>query len=211
MQISAVLNHTKYEAFRWRDRAGLPWKVVISIAMAGAVGLLAQLRIPLPFTPVPVTGQTFGVLMAGVLLGKKWGGASLAIYAVLGLAGVPWFNGASSGLTATGGYLIGFIMASFFLGYFVEKIPDKRSFNQMFGLMLFATLVLVYVPGLVWLGIWLNLVKGIPSDVVSLISLGALPFIAGDILKTGLAAALAIKLLPQKSSLNAVDVNNRSL
>lgn len=167
--------------------------------MAGVVGLLAQLRIAFPFTPVPVTGQTFGVLMAGVLLGRKWGGASLALYGVLGIAGVPWFTGATSGLTATAGYLIGFIFASLFLGYFLGKIPNGRNYNRVFGLMLFATLVLVYIPGLAWLGIWLNLVKGTPASFMSIISLGAVPFIAGDILKTGMAAAMAVKILPKKS------------
>jgi biotin transport system substrate-specific component len=165
----------------------------------------------LPFTPVPITGQTFGVLLAGVLLGKKWGAASLAIYAGLGIAGVPWFNGATSGLGATAGYLVGFILVSLFVGYFVDKIP--ANFNRMFGLMLFASLVIVYLPGLLWLGIWLNLIKGSPNGVISIISLGAVPFIAGDILKTGLAAALAIKFLPEKSSARhtAVDGNSHSL
>ena len=200
MQISVALNQTKFEVFRWRDQAGLPWKITMAALMAAVVGLLAQVRVPLPFTPIPLTGQTFGVLLAGVLLGKKWGGASLGIYAVLGIIGVPWFNGATSGLTATAGYLVGFILASLFLGYFVDKMPDKGSFNRMFGLMLFASIVLVYVPGLLWLGKWLNLVKGMPTGLLSVISLGAAPFIAGDILKTGLAAAIAIKILPRKSS-----------
>ena len=200
MQISVALNQTKFEVFRWRDQAGLPWKITMAALMAAVVGLLAQVRVPLPFTPIPLTGQTFGVLLAGVLLGKKWGGASLGIYAVLGIIGVPWFNGATSGLTATAGYLVGFILASLFLGYFVDKMPDKGSFNRMFGLMLFASIVLVYVPGLLWLGTWLNLVKGMPTGLLSVISLGAAPFIARDILKTGLAAAIAIKILPRKSS-----------
>ncbi len=168
--------------------------------MAAVVGLLAQVKVPLPFTPVPITGQTFGVLLAGVLLGKKWGGVSLGIYAVLGIVGLPWFNGSTSGLTATAGYLVGFVLASLFLGYFIDKLPDKNNFNRMFGLMLFAAVIIVYVPGLLWLGLWLNLVKGTPADVLSILSLGAVPFIAGDILKTGLAAVVAVKILPRKSS-----------
>ena len=167
--------------------------------MAGLTGLLAQVRMPLPFTPIPLTGQTFGVLLAGVLLGRKWGGISLAIYTVLGLAGVPWFNGATSELTATAGYLIGFILAALFLGYFTDKYPKYRSFNKMFGLMLFASLVLVYVPGLLWLGFWLNMVKGSTTSILSVISLGAVPFIAGDILKAGLAAATARIITPKES------------
>jgi biotin transport system substrate-specific component len=199
MQISIALNQTKYEAFRWRYQASLPWKITLALLMAGLTGLLAQVRIVLPFTPVPLTGQTFAVLMAGVLLGRKWGGTSLAIYAVLGIAGVPWFNGASSGLSGTAGYLIGFVLAALFLGYYADKYPQYHSFNKMFGLMLFASLVLVYIPGLLWLGFWLNMVKGSTTSIISVISLGAVPFIAGDILKAGLAAATARAVTPKEA------------
>jgi biotin transport system substrate-specific component len=148
-----------------------------------------------------------------VLLGRKWGGISLAIYAVLGVAGMPWFNGGTSGLTATGGYLIGFVLAALFLGYYTDKYPKYRSFNKMFGLMLFASLVLVYIPGLLWLGIWLNLVKGSPTSIMSVISLGAVPFIAGDILKAGLAAATARIITPKESFTDRtrVDAKSRSM
>jgi biotin transport system substrate-specific component len=199
MQLTATLERTRYETFRWRYQASLPWKITLAFLMAGVTGLLAQVRIQLPFTPIPVTGQTFGVLLAGVLLGRKWGGISLAVYAVLGIAGVPWFNGATGGLTATAGYLVGFVVAALFLGYFTDRNPKNRNFNRMFGLMLFASLVLVYIPGLLWLGIWLNLIKGNPASVLSIIGLGAVPFIAGDILKAGLAAAAARIITPGES------------
>jgi biotin transport system substrate-specific component len=199
MQISTTLNRKKYEVFRWRYQASLPWKITLALLLAGLTGLLAQVRIPLPFTPVPVTGQTFAVLLAGVLLGRKWGGVSLAIYAILGIAGVPWFNGGTSGLGATGGYLIGFVMAAFFLGYYVDKHPKYRTFNRLFGLLLFASLIMIYIPGLIWLGIWLHLVKGSTVGVLSVISLGAAPFIAGDILKAVLAALTGRIVTPTKS------------
>jgi biotin transport system substrate-specific component len=124
---------------------------------------------------------------------------SLAIYAVLGIAGIHWFNGASSGLTGTAGYLIGFVLAALFLGYYTDRYPKSRSFSSMFGLMLFASLVLVYIPGLLWLGFWLNTVKGSTADIISVISLGAVPFIAGDILKASLAAAAARIVTPKES------------
>ena len=130
MQITSALNQTRYEVFRWRYQASLPWKITMAVLMSGVVGLLAQVRIPLPFTPIPVTGQTFAVLLAGVLLGRKWGGISLAIYAALGIAGVPWFNGATSGFGATGGYLVGFVLAALFLGYVTDRKPAYRSFQQ---------------------------------------------------------------------------------
>lgn len=137
--------------------------------------------------------------MSGVLLGRKWGGISLAIYVILGVAGIPWFNGASSGLTATAGYLAGFIMASLFLGYFVDKYPKSRGFSAMFGLMLFASLILVYVPGLLWLGFWLHTINGSAIDIASLLGIGVLPFISGDILKAVLAAMTARIILPEES------------
>jgi biotin transport system substrate-specific component len=199
MQITAALNQTRYEAYRWRVQASLPWKIALVLLVAAATGLLAQVRMPLPFTPIPLTGQTFGVLLAGVLLGRKWGGISMAVYAVLGIAGVPWFNGATSGLGATGGYLIGFVLAALFLGYVTDKYPKSRTFNRTFGLMLFASLVLVYVPGLLWLGAWMHLVKGSSAGIVAVISAGALPFVAGDVLKAGAAAFAAGMITPKNS------------
>jgi biotin transport system substrate-specific component len=199
MQIAATLSHTRYEALRWRAQASLPWKIAMALSMAGLTGLLAQARIPLPFTPVPVTGQTFAVLLAGILLGRKWGGISLVIYAVLGIAGIPWFNGATSGLGGTAGYLFGFVLAALFLGYRTEKFPKSRNFVGTFGLMLFANIVLIYVPGLLWLGFWLNGFKDIPTGIVTVISLGSAPFIAGDILKATLAAAAARAVTPRDS------------
>ncbi len=199
MQIAIALNQTKLEAFRWRTNASLPWKITMALLMAGLTGLMAQVRIPLPFTPIPLTGQTFAVLLSGVLLGRKWGGISLAIYAILGIAGIPWFNGASSGITGTAGYLAGFVIASLFLGYFVDKHSKTRGFSAMFGLMLFASLVLIYVPGLLWLGFWLQTVEGNATGIASLLSIGALPFISGDILKAVLAAMTAKIILPKET------------
>ena len=196
MQITSAINQTRYEVFRWRCQASLPWKITLAVLMAGLTGLLAQIRIPLPFTPVPVTGQTFGVLLAGVLLGRKWGGASLAIYAIAGIAGMPWFNGATSGLGTTTGYLVGFVLAALFLGYVTDRNPRFRTFGKLFGLMLFASLVLIYIPGLIWLGFWLHAVQGSSMSVAEILTIGALPFIAGDVLKTGAAALTARVITP---------------
>ncbi len=160
MEIAATINRTKYDVFRWRYELSIPKKLVLALGVACLAGLLAQVRFVLPWSPVPITGQTFAVLLAGVLLGRWWGGVSMAVYGGLGVAGVPWFSGWASGLGATGGYIIGFIFAALFLGYFTDKYIRSRSFLIMLGLMLFANFVLIYVPGLVWLGLWLNMVKG---------------------------------------------------
>ena len=197
MEIVAAINRTKYDVFRWRYQLSIPWKLVLALGMAALVGLLAQVRLPIPWSPVPVTGQTFAVLLAGVLMGRWWGGVSMAIYAGLGFAGLPWFTGWSSGLGATGGYIIGFILATLFLGYFTDKYVRLRSFPGMLGLMLFSSFVLIHVPGLIWLGLWLNIVTATPTTLVTVIGMGAAPFIVGDMAKAVMAAIIARGITPK--------------
>jgi biotin transport system substrate-specific component len=209
LEIVTTLNRVKYDAFKWRYELSLPWKLVLALGMAALTGLLAQARIFLPFSPVPITGQTFAVLLTGVVLGRWWGGVSLALYAGLGVAGVPWFAGWGSGIGylagPTGGYIIGFILAALFLGYFTDKYIRSRSFFTMLALMLFANLILIYVPGLLQLGLWLNLVKGEPATFTALLGMGALPFIAGDIFKAIAAAAIARGITPKHAYNGEID------
>ena len=201
--VVARLNQNKYDVFKWRYELSIPKKLVLALGMAALTGLLAQLRFHLPWSPVPVTGQTLAVLLAGVLLGKWWGGISLGMYAGLGIAGVPWFAGLNGGLAylagPTGGYIVGFILAALFLGYLTDNYIRSRSFLSMLGLMLFANFVLIYVPGLLQLGLWLNLIKGEPTALSSLLMVGAVPFIAGDITKA-VAAALIAKVITPKTA-----------
>ncbi len=209
MQIVARVNQTKYEVFRWRYELSVAKKLALAIGFAGLTGLLAQMRIMLPWSPVPVTGQTFAVLLAGVLLGKRWGGMSLAIYAGLGAAGLPWFSSWSGGMGhlagPTGGYIIGLILAALFLGYFTYTYIRWRSLLSMLALMLFANFVLIYVPGLFQLGLWLRLVQGEPVAFTTLLGMGAIPFIAGDITKAVMAAAMARGMTPKQAYNGEVD------
>ena len=201
MTIGARINQRKYDVFKWRYELSIPRKLALAFGVALLTGLLAQLRILLPWSPVPITGQTFGVLLAGVLLGTWWGGISMTIYAGLGAAGVPWFQNLSGGMAymagPTGGYIVGFILAALFLGYFTDKYVRSRSFLAMSGLMLFASLVLVYVPGLLQLNLWLSIVKGQPATFSELLMMGAVPFIAGDITKAAIAALIARGITPK--------------
>ena len=209
MEIAARIDRTKYDVFRWRYELSIPKKLTLALGLACLTGLVAQIRIILPWSPVPVTGQTLAVLLAGVLLGRWWGGISLAIYAGLGIAGVPWFAGWGSGLGylagPTGGYIIGFILAALFLGHFTDTYIRSRSFLSMLALMLFANFILIYVPGLFQLGLWLNLVKGEPAAFTTLFSMGALPFIAGDVTKAVIAAAIARGVTPKSAYNGEVD------
>jgi biotin transport system substrate-specific component len=199
MEMVAAISKARYDIFRWRYQLSIPWKLVLALGVAGLTGLLAQVRIPIPLGPVPIIGQTFAVLLAGVVLGRWWGGASIAIYAGLGALGVPWFAGWSSGLGATGGYLVGFILATLFLGYFTDKYVRARGFFSMLGLMLVANFVLIYIPGLIWLGLWLNLVSGSQASVAAIIAMGAAPFVVGDIIKAAAAAATAKVITPKSA------------
>ncbi len=206
MEIAARITRTKYDVFRWRYELAIPKKLALAVGMAALTGLLAQVRFVLPWSPVPITGQTFAVLLVGVLLGRWWGGASMAIFAGLGMAGVPWFSGWASGFGATGGYIIGFILAALFLGYFTDKYVRARSFFSMLVLMLFANFILIYVPGLIWLGQWLKIVPGTPVDSFAvLLNMGLVPFIAGDITKAVLAALTARGVTPKQAYNGEVD------
>jgi len=204
MSINALERYKIARDSAWQWRSELSWlkKLSLALGMAILIGLLAQARIPLPWTPVPITGQTFAVLLAAVLLGQWWGGVSLAIYIGLGIAGVPWFNGWTGGIAGiagpTGGYLIGFILAALFLGYFVEKYAKARSFRSLLGLMLFADFVLIFGPGLIQLHLWLDVAGKGTIGFYQLISMGLLPFIVGDVIKVIAAAGAAWALTSKK-------------
>ncbi len=203
MAIAARIEQTRYKVFRRRYEMSILRKITVALGMACLVGLAAQVRIPVAWSPVPLTGQTFAVLLAGVLLGRWWGGVSMAFYGGLGIAGVPWFAGWGSGLGylagPTGGYIVGFILAALFLGYVTDKYVRSRRFLTMFGLMLVANFVLIYVPGLLQLGLWARLVNGEAVSLVALLMMGAAPFVIGDVVKAALAAAIARGVTPRTS------------
>src|SRR4029434_4498974 len=91
------------------------------------VGLTAQVSIPLPFTPVPLTLQTFSVLLVGAALGSVRGASSMALYLLAGMAGVPWFAGQQSGWAfASFGYIVGFVAAAWLVGLLAERGADRR-------------------------------------------------------------------------------------
>lgn len=149
------------------------------------VALLAQIEIPLPFTPVPITGQTLGVLLIGALLGSKRGAAALALYLAEGGLGLPFFAGGASGLGiltgATAGYLVGFVGAAYAVGWLAEQ-GLERSVRTSVIPFLVGT-VIIYVCGAVWLSVVLG-------SVEQAVALGVVPFLLGDALKLMLAAAL---------------------
>ncbi|MEE8318778.1 MAG: biotin transporter BioY [Dehalococcoidales bacterium] len=193
----------RYNAYQWRVELSLVKKIALMVGMAAVVGLAAQVRVPLPWTPIPITGQTFAVLLAGIVLGRWWGGASLAFYAGAGAMGMPWFTGWSGGMGylagPTGGYIIGFVLAALFVGHLSDRYVQTRRFLPMLGVMLTANFALIYIPGLLQLYLWLNLVQGGTVSVYAVLGMGLLPFIAGDIIKAVAAGGAAWGLMPKQS------------
>ncbi len=175
-------------------------KLVLAFAFACLTGLLAQIRIPLPFTPVPISGQTFAVCLSAMLLGKNWGGLSQILYVAIGTAGMPWFTDMSSGVGVlfgpTGGYLIGFVVVGFVLGYVRDRF-DIKGFIPLTLTVIVANFVCVFVPGLIVLGLWLSLVKGQTVTLTGLLSMGYFPFVIGDLIKSFLAAPIVNKLIKE--------------
>jgi biotin transport system substrate-specific component len=129
----------------------------------------------------------------------------MAMYVGLGIAGVPWFNGGTGGLSAiagpTGGYLLGFVLAAFFLGYIVDRYAKTRSFRNLFLLMSFADFVLVFGPGLLQLHLWSNLAGKGAITFPAILAMGLFPFIPGEIIKLVAAASTAWALSSKKDSL----------
>ena len=205
MQGVAIIDgffNARYAFFKWRYSLALANKIALAFGMACVTGLVAQVRIGLPFSPVPVTGQTFAVLLAGVLLGRRWGGISQVIYIIMGVAGIPWFAGGSAGYAAligpSGGYMTGFVLAACFLGHFSDKYVRARSFFPMLGLMLFANFVLIHISGLLQLAVWFRFAKGALPSFWNLLWMGTFPFIIGDIIKIAAAATVAYSITPKK-------------
>lgn len=159
---------------------------VLVAAFAGFVGLSAQLVIVLPFTPVPITGQTFAVLLGGAALGWRRGAAGMVVYAVAGLAGLPWFAAHHGGAGALSlpsfGYIVGFPVAAVVVGWLASRRLDRHVVSTIV-LMVLGNLV-IYAFGVPWLMVALHVGLGRG------LALGALPFLIGDALKVLLAAGL---------------------
>lgn len=159
----------------------------IGLVLAGSlfIALSAQIAISLPFSPVPITGQTLAVLLVGALLGSRRGSLAVLAYIAEGLAGLPVFAGGAAGparlLGPTGGYLVGFVVAAYLVGALAERGWDRRVATTAAAMVL-GNLV-IYAVGVLWLA---PFVGGLSKAV----TLGAVPFIPGDVLKIGAAALL---------------------
>jgi biotin transport system substrate-specific component len=157
--------------------------VLLVIGAAALTGVAAQISIALPFTPVPITLQTFAVLLSGAALGPWRGGAAMLLYLVAGAAGVPWFaeQGSGTGFPSFG-YIIGFAFAAPVVGALASRGAD-RTVSGTIAIMVLGNLI-IYAFGVPWLMASL----GVPLTVA--LEFGLWPFVVGDALKIALAAGV---------------------
>jgi biotin transport system substrate-specific component len=181
-------------------RASLLTRVVAVVVGSLVTALAAQVEIRIPGSPVPLTGQTFGVVVIGAALGSRAGAAAMLVYLAEGLAGLPVFAGGASGaahlLGPTGGYLIGFVPAAFVTGWLAERGFDRSVWTAFLAMLIGS--IPIFALGLAWLA------RFVPAS--SLLGAGLYPFILGDILKSLVAAGV----LPGAWRLAAVGGMGRS-
>jgi len=155
--------------------------VVLIVAGAALTGLAAQVSILTSLSPVPFTLQTLAALLVGASLGSARGMASMGLYALVGVLGVPWFAAHTSGFSSVSfGYIIGFILAAGLVGELAKRGADRHILGTV-ALMVFGN-VLIYAVGTTWLAVNLHLGAG------TAIGLGVRPFLISDALKIVVAA-----------------------
>ncbi|MCC5832814.1 MAG: biotin transporter BioY [Chlamydiales bacterium] len=168
------------------SRTGYVCALNIVSLLAGSLflALMAQISIPLWFSPVPLSMQTLAVLLLGALLGAKRGALAVAAYLAEGALGLPFFAGGAAGMAAlagpTGGYFLGFILSTFLVGYLLER-EGWRSYPMTIAALALGSLVIL-ASGI----LWLSLFVGSGSALV----MGFYPFLIGDLLKIGACATL---------------------
>jgi biotin transport system substrate-specific component len=163
-------------------RAGFVHNVLLIAGATAITALAAQIAIPVPWSPVPITGQTFAVLLSGAVLGARRAFLAQALYLVEGACGLPVFAGGTAGIVKlvgpTGGYLAAFPVAAFITGALAERGWDRR-FGTMLAAMLLGS-VTIFALGLAVLS------RYVPAN--GLFAAGLLPFVPGDLIKSSLAA-----------------------
>lgn len=176
---------TYADTFRpYRDQISRVILYELGLLIAGSLFLALSAQIAFDIGPVPVTGQTMGVLLIGALYGSRRAVATLIAYLVEGAAGLPVFAGGTAGPAVlagpTGGYLVGFVAAAFIVGLLAERGWDRNFWTTAAAMFLGSATI--YLFGLPWLGLLVGFDK--------MLAYGLLPFLPGDLLKLGLAAAL---------------------
>lgn len=175
------------------------WTRSVSIVVAFSLLVALSAQIVIPIGPVPITGQTFAVLLTGALLGSRMGAMAMIVYLVEGAAGLPFFYGGHGGLAhllgPTGGYLVAFPAAAFITGAFAEHGWDRRFFSSVIAMAVGSLVILI--AGWAWYAVLMS------AAPVAAFKVSVMPHLAGDVIKIFLAAAalpLGWKLLKSRAS-----------
>ncbi|WP_248515128.1 biotin transporter BioY [Salinarchaeum laminariae] len=202
------------QLYRFRREADVLETLLLVGGFAALTGLAAQVRIPLWFTPVPITLQTFAFLLAGLVLGARYGGLSQGLYVGGGAVGIPWFQsmGAGFGHLAgpTGGYLVGMFVSTLFVGYVVDRFHVREQLPVLLSVLAVAS-GLVYVVGLPWLFVWSTVISGGSVGAWELLTMGLFPFVLGDIVKLVGAASIGRLFAPPADCYDDVDAEPASI
>ena len=179
-----MIKNTVVDIFRPDEEvSAILYDAIVVICGSLILGLSAQVKVYLPISPVPITGQTFAVLMLAALLGSRRGALAIIAYLIEGALGLPVFAG-GVGMAVligpTGGYLVGFVAAAYVVGRLAEMGWDRRVITTIAAML--AGEIVLYAFGVCWLTIMTN--------IRTALVIGLYPFIVGDILKIALAAAV---------------------
>jgi biotin transport system substrate-specific component len=186
-----LYKNKRFDFFKWRCEAHILYKLIIVFLFTCLTALGASFfRFYLPFTPVPITLQVFFVLLAGIVLGKWYGGLAQLFYVGFGVVGIPWFTTASALTGVTGGYLIGFIFAALFIGWCADRYISMRDVRGML-LLMFLAVGIIYAFG----AIQFSVVMG--TNIRETMTLAVLPFVLGDLVKAFFAASAGYFILPK--------------
>ena len=173
---------SKNIAIAWVEKGSIARNLFLSLGFAIVTALSAQVRIVIPISPVPITGQTFVVLLSGLILGSTFGAISMLMYLFIGMSGLPFFSAGVAGLailkSPTIGYIIGFFIAA--------QIIGRLSHNPIVGITL-GTLT-IYITGVFGLMMILNI------SMIDAFSIGVIPFMIGDMIKAALAVLIAYQI-----------------
>ena len=173
---------SKNIAITWVEKGSVARNLFLALGFAILTALSAQIRIVIPISPVPITGQTFVVLLSGLILGSTFGAISMLMYLFIGMSGLPFFSAGVAGLailkSPTIGYIIGFFLAAYVIGVFATK--------PILAILLGS--LTIYIAGVSGLMIILN------TSLSNAIAIGVIPFLIGDAIKSMLAMGLAFKL-----------------
>ena len=196
MQSAALsrLKLARYDTSKERLVFSAPMMVLFAAGGAVLTGALAQIRLPLPFTPVPVTGQVLAILLCGSLLGSGYGLLSQALFIAAGLAGVPWLAGGKTGMEAllmpSTGYLVGFMAMAFYVGHGTRAGAWGRTLQGQTAVMLAGVAINLFLGAT-----YLTLTMGLTPWQG--LCMGVLPFVAVDVVKAVMAAMLTSAVLPK--------------